>query len=53
MTEDKNYTYSEADDLYDMDILTKRKCPKCKELIVSHPDCTESCSNEECDWISR
>lgn len=53
MTEDKIYPVTESDDLFDMDILTERKCPKCGKLIVSHPDCTHSCSNKECDWISR
>jgi uncharacterized OB-fold protein len=44
------YKYSEADDLYDQDILTKRKCPKCGARIVSHPDCTETCSNKNCEY---
>lgn len=38
---------------YDRDILTKRLCPLCKSRIVSHPDCTESCSNKKCKYIGR
>lgn len=41
------------DDLYDQSFITKRKCPKCGELIVSHPDCTETCSNKICDYCER
>ncbi len=50
---EKKYEYSESDGLYDQSILTKRICPKCSERIVSHPDCTESCSNSDCDYYSR
>lgn len=42
-----------ADDWYDMNIITKRPCPKCGMLIVSHPDCTEACSNDDCDYKKR
>ena len=42
-----------TDDLYDMDILTDRECPKCDSKLVSHPDLTESCSNSDCDFRSR
>ena len=48
-----NYPITEADDLYDQDILTDCKCPICNAQIVSHPDCTESCSNELCEWKSK
>ena len=44
------YPTVEADMLYDKDIITKRKCPRCGEFIISHPDCTESCS--VCDYVS-
>lgn len=44
------YDFSETDDLFDQDMLTDRLCPKCSELIISHPDCTESCSNRKCDY---
>jgi hypothetical protein len=50
---DKIYPITESDDIYDQDILTKRKCPECGALIISHPDCTESCSNEECEFERR
>lgn len=42
-----------GDDWYDMNIITKRPCPKCGMLIVSHPDCTEACSNDDCDYKKR
>ncbi len=47
---DEKYDYSESDDLYDQDILTGRPCPKCNELIIIHSDCTETCSNQSCDY---
>lgn len=43
----------DADYWYDMDLITTRECPKCKMLIISHPDCTEGCSNDACDYESR
>jgi len=49
MDEDDLY----GDDLYDQSILTERRCPKCGALIVSHPDCSETCSNNECDYQER
>ena len=45
------YPVTEADALYDQDILTERKCPICGTEIVSHPDCTETCSDDNCDWF--
>ncbi len=45
-----NYPTDEASDLYDQNLLTDRKCPKCGKLIISCPDCTEVCSNDECDY---
>ncbi len=48
---DKDFPVTETDELYSQDILTDRKCPRCGEFIVSHPDCTESCS--VCDYKSR
>lgn len=49
----KKHKYSESDDLYDQDILTKRLCPKCSERIISHSDCTERCTNPDCDYQAR
>ncbi len=51
MPDVEKYDYSVADDLFDQDILTERPCPKCSGLIVSHPDCTESCS--KCDYRAK
>jgi len=48
-----DYPITESDELYDQSILTKRKCPKCGARIISHPDCTESCENENCGWEER
>jgi len=48
---DEKYKITEADDLYDQDILTDKKCPFCGEKVVSHPDCTESCSS--CNWKNK
>jgi len=50
---DDDYLYTESDMLFDQDILTDRKCPKCGNKIVSYPDCTESCSNDSCDYLSQ
>ena len=47
------YNYSEADDLYDQNILTKDLCPKCGARIVSCPDCTTFCSDDNCDFEER
>ena len=49
-TEDPQF-YTDRDDIFDQDILTDRKCPECEELIVSHSDCTLSCSNDKCDFV--
>lgn len=49
------YPVTEADDLYDQSFLTDRQCPECGARTVSHPDCTETCSNRKCKsyniWI--
>lgn len=50
---DYDENWYKAGDLYDQDILTERKCPKCGERIISHPDCTERCSNDDCDYEKR
>ncbi len=43
----------DAWDLYDMDITTDRDCPKCGNKIISHPDCSESCSSDDCDHLDK
>ena len=42
------YIYSEADDLYDMDILVDRKCPVCNGKMYISPDCVHSCTDKDC-----
>ncbi len=37
------------DDFYDEDILTDRECLICGAKVISHPDCTTSCSNDNCE----
>jgi hypothetical protein len=48
---EKDHSWDEIDDLYDQDILTKRKCPECGEPIVICSDCTEYCS--KCKWSRK
>lgn len=50
---DYDKDWYKAAELYDQDILTKRKCPKCGERIVIQPNCTEYCSNDNCDYKDR
>lgn len=50
MDADNVHHAMDADDLYDVSFITERKCPKCGELTISHPDCTETCSNNKCEF---
>ncbi len=50
---DYDKDWHKAAELYDQDILTKRKCPKCGERIVIQPNCVEYCSNDDCDYKER
>lgn len=52
MAEDEKYPWTEVCDVYDKSFPVDIKCPKCGNHIISHPDCTESCSNDECDYYS-
>ena len=40
------------EDFYDEDILTDKECPKCGNFLWSHPDCTNTCSDDNCDYNS-
>ncbi len=51
--EDEIYPVTESDDLFDQDVLTDRKCPKCDAFLISHPDCTTTCSFNRCDYVER
>lgn len=53
MSEDEKYPWTETDDLHDTSFLTNRKCPKCGSRIISHPECRDECSNDECDYSIR
>jgi len=48
MVADK-YEYSEADDLYDQDLLTGDMCEFCGSEIYSTPACTFHCTNDNCE----
>ena len=37
------------DDFCDEDILTEKRCQDCGARIISHQDCTHSCSNDNCE----
>lgn len=39
------------DDFYDEDILTDEECPSCGAKVISHPDCTTTCSNSNCEFF--
>ena len=38
-------------DYYDQDMKTEYKCPICGCIIISHPDCSLSCS--KCEFKSK
>jgi len=43
-----DYEYGDVDDLYDQSFLIDERCPECGSQIVSHPDCTFTCSDSGC-----
>lgn len=43
----------DAYDLYDQSFLIDRLCLVCKSQLISHPDCTTSCSNSECELYNK
>ncbi len=50
VTDVDEYAYSEADDWYDMDIISKTvKCDLCNAGIVYHASDHTSCSNDKCE----
>jgi len=50
MDVDNAQAATDADDLYDQDILTDEKCPACGKFLYIGPDCISKCSDSNCSF---